>query len=68
MTDAIDDVKMWLILGSMGHAVESTRNGWAYTVCAVYTPNGTLTPEKPKRVCSCCRQRLAMATAFDEKG
>jgi hypothetical protein len=67
MAVTVDDVKMWLMLHGMGHVVASTNDYWIFTACRIYTPNGALTPKKPKRICLLCRQMLAMASVTDDK-
>jgi hypothetical protein len=67
MPTAIEDVPMWLPLQGRGHAVELRQHGWYLTACGIFTPNGPPSPERPRRICSKCRQRLATAPLISEE-
>lgn len=61
MSVAIEQVKHWLKLCGVGHAVAEVRSGWSYTACNKMIsgdPTGT-TP--PRRICKRCRERLKVA-------
>jgi hypothetical protein len=49
----------WLTLDGIGHILEMRKSGWNYTVCGIYTPNGSVTMGHARR----CRKCRAMVKA-----
>lgn len=64
MTVQIKDVRCWLLLRGIGHAVASTCNGWHHVACGTLTPNGVLRKRKPTRICRKCRDALQHGWVF----
>lgn len=55
---AIEEVKQWLTLRGVGHAVAELNRGWSYTACGSIVscdPDSTI---PPKRICKRCREAL----------
>jgi len=59
----IADVVAWLNLHGIGHVLASQRHGWFLTACGTWTPAGTVSLDRPQRICRKCRARLAAAPA-----
>lgn len=55
------DVKKWLLLSMVGHALVMTKSGWHLTACGTFTPNGTVYDKLPRAICNKCKARLAYA-------
>lgn len=59
----LNDVIGWLILSrNTGHVLTDTQHGWYATLCGTFTPNGTVTDQRPGRICRKCRERISQAT------
>jgi hypothetical protein len=57
----LDQVKCWVVLGGIGHAVGHRQNHWYYTACGSLM-TGAGVSARPKRICQQCRRRLKVAT------
>lgn len=55
----LEDVKAWMVDGAKpGHVCLFERSGWKLAACGVWTPNGTVMFNRPKRICRKCRDAL----------
>lgn len=53
------DVKAWMVDGPKpGHICIQERSGWKLAACGLWTPNGNVTFDRPKRICQKCRDAL----------
>lgn len=69
MAVAVEDVKMWVTLNGVGHALAWETGGWYYLACGKASPNGEKSTTTPKSICRRCRERLteaAPAHTWDE--
>lgn len=67
MSVAIEQVKHWLVLRGIGHAVSELNRGWSYTACGSIVsgdPDSTL---PPKRICKKCRVALHRCELIENK-
>lgn len=66
MSVAIEQVKHWLTLRGVSHAVAEVNQGWSYTACGSMVtcePDDNTLP--PKRICKKCRESLNRCELLD---